>query len=32
VFGYVTDDSLAVLDDIQVVKTKNKKPVDPIKM
>lgn len=32
VFGYVTDDSLSVLDDIQIVKCKNKKPVIPVKM
>lgn len=32
VFGYVTQDSLSVLDDIQMVKCKNKKPVVPVKM
>lgn len=34
VFGYVTDDSLSVLDDIQIVKcsSKNQRPVNPIKI
>lgn len=32
VFGYVTDECLSVLDDIQVVKCKNKKPVEPVKI
>jgi hypothetical protein len=32
VFGYLTPETLGVLDDIQVVKCKNKKPVEPIKI
>jgi peptidyl-prolyl cis-trans isomerase-like protein 2 len=32
VFGYVTPDTLGVLDDIQVVRCKNKKPLVPIKI
>eukprot|EP00899_Mesostigma_viride_P022642 jgi/Mesvir1/3562/Mv12028-RA.1 len=32
VFGKLTDDCLDVLDEIQLVKTKNKRPVKPIKI
>eukprot|EP00460_Paracercomonas_marina_P001135 EW705566.1.p1 GENE.EW705566.1~~EW705566.1.p1 ORF type:complete len:116 (+),score=36.52 EW705566.1:54-350(+) len=32
VFGYVSNDSLSVLDDIAAVKCKDKKPIVPVKI